>query len=60
MERRDMQQSVDAEEATIAARYERRRQLSEIIDDAARRADAMSRLEAWLRYRPDTRPTTAA
>jgi hypothetical protein len=53
-----IQKMVDAEEATIEARYERRREIVGIVDAAARRADAMSRLEAWLRY-PEP-PTRAA
>jgi hypothetical protein len=54
-----IQKMVDAEEATIEARYERRREIVDIVDAAARRADAMSRLEAWLRYHPEP-PTRAA
>jgi hypothetical protein len=46
-----IQALVDADEADVAARYERRRRLADVLEDAARRADAMSRLEAWLRYR---------
>ncbi|MFN2582599.1 MAG: hypothetical protein ABR498_07650 [Candidatus Dormibacteria bacterium] len=45
-----LQALADAEEADVTARYERRRQIADIVDDAARRADAVSRLEAWLRY----------
>lgn len=48
-----IQKIIDAEEATTAARYERRREIVEMVGDAARRADAMSRLEAWLRYHPE-------
>ncbi|MBV9101327.1 MAG: hypothetical protein JOZ46_08385 [Candidatus Dormibacteraeota bacterium] len=54
-----IQKLVDAEEAVIRARYERRRRMVAMVDDAARRADAMSRLEAWLRYRPEP-PSRAA
>ena len=54
-----IQKLVDAEEATISARYQRRRHIVAMVDDAARRADAMSRLDAWLRYRPEP-PTQAA
>ena len=49
----------DAEEADVTARYQRRRQIADIVDDAARRADAVSRLEAWLRYQQE-RPQKAA
>lgn len=45
-----LQSLADAEEADVTARYERRRRIAGILDDAAKRADAMSRLEAWLRY----------
>ncbi|MBV8196065.1 MAG: hypothetical protein JOY80_11135 [Candidatus Dormibacteraeota bacterium] len=44
---------VDAEEADLTARYERRRRIADIVDDAAKRDDAMSRLEAWLRFHPE-------
>lgn len=54
-----IQKLVDAEESVVSARYERRRRMVEMVDDAARRADAMSRLEAWLRYRPEP-PSRAA
>ena len=55
------QASVDAEEAAIAARYEGRRRMADAIDDAAKRAEAVSRLEAWLRDHPaPTLPPKAA
>ena len=47
-----IQALVDAEEAEATARYEGRRRIADVIDDAARRADAVSRLEAWLRDHP--------
>ena len=48
-----LQALADADEADVSERYERRRRIASILDDAARRADAMSRLEAWLRYHPE-------
>lgn len=48
-----MQRIVDAAERESAQRYEHQRRLREVVDDAARRADAMSRLDAWLRYHPE-------
>jgi hypothetical protein len=54
-----IQALVDAEEADTEARYRRRREIVDLVDAAARRADAMSRLEAWLRYRPEP-PQAAA
>ena len=48
-----LQALADAEEADVTARYQRRRRIAGILDDAAKRADAVSRLEAWLRYHPD-------
>jgi phage baseplate assembly protein W len=47
-----IQAHVDAEEAKAAARYEGRRRIADVIVDAAKRADAVSRLEAWLRDHP--------
>jgi hypothetical protein len=52
-----VQALADADEADVAARYERRRRLAELLEEASRRADAMYRLESWLRHRFDTRPT---
>jgi hypothetical protein len=43
----------DADEADTKARYERHRRLAELLHEAAERADAMSRLEASLRYKFD-------
>ena len=48
-----LQALADAEEADVTARYDRRRRIASILDDAAKRADAVSRLEAWLRYHQD-------
>lgn len=42
----------DAEEAEVTARYEGRRRIADVIDAAAKRAEAVSRLEAWLREHP--------
>lgn len=47
-----IQDLVDAEEAEATARYEGRRRIADVIDAAAKRADAVSRLEAWLRDHP--------
>lgn len=57
-----IQANVDAEEAKAAARYEGRRRIADVIVDAAKRAEAVSRLEAWLRDHPadPTRPPKAA
>ena len=48
-----IQALADADEADATARYERRRRLAELLHEAAERADAMSRLEASLRYKFD-------
>jgi len=48
----ETQAQVDAEEAEVTARYEGRRRIADAIDAAARRAEAVSRLEAWLREHP--------
>lgn len=48
-----MQRIADAAESESALRYEHQRRIREVVDDAARRADAMSRLDAWLRYGPE-------
>ena len=48
-----VQRLADLQEAETSARYERRRVIAGMVDDAARRADAMSRLEAWLRRSPE-------
>jgi len=48
----EIQALVDAEEADVSARYDRLRRMASMLDDAAKRADAVSRLEAWLRLHP--------
>lgn len=44
------QELADASETDAADRYRRRQSLAVVIEDAVRRAEAMSRLEASLRY----------
>jgi hypothetical protein len=46
----ELQHLADASEDEAAERYIRRQSLATLIDDAARRADAMFRLEASLRH----------
>lgn len=46
----DLQNLADASESDAAERYRLRQSLAVVIEDAVRRADAMSRLEASLRY----------
>jgi hypothetical protein len=46
----ELQRLADASEDQSAERYLRQQQLVTVIEDAVRRADAMSRLEATLRY----------
>jgi len=46
---RDLQRLADASENDAAQRYVRRQVLAVVVDEAMRRADAMSRLEACLR-----------
>ena len=48
----EVQVLVDASEDNAAARYERQRELAAIVSDAIQHADAMSRLDASLRYAP--------
>ena len=45
-----LQALADADEEDVRERYERRRRIADMIDDAAKRAEVMSRLEAWLHY----------
>lgn len=52
-----LQALADADEEDVRERYERRRRIATMIDDAARRADVMSRLEAWLHYQQELPPT---
>jgi hypothetical protein len=51
-----LQALADAEEDDVRDRYQRRRRLATMVDDAARRAEVMSRLEAWLRYQRENPP----
>lgn len=51
-----LQALADADEADVRERYERRRRLATLVDDAARRAEVMSRLEAWLRQQREEPP----
>jgi hypothetical protein len=44
-----LQALADADEEDTRERYERRRRIADMIEHAARRAEVMSRLEAWLR-----------
>jgi hypothetical protein len=46
---RDLQRLADASENDAAQRYVRRQVLAIVVDEAMRRADAMSRLDACLR-----------
>jgi hypothetical protein len=46
----DLQRLADASEDDTAGRYLRQQVFASVIEDAARRADAMRRLEASLRY----------
>jgi hypothetical protein len=46
---RDMQRLADASETDAAQRYQRGKVLATVVDEARRRADAMTRLDASLR-----------
>lgn len=46
---RELQRLADASEDDAAARYASQQLLATVIEEAVRRADAMSRLEASLR-----------
>ena len=46
---RELQRLADASEDDAAQRYLRRQVLAFVVDEAMRRADAMSRLDASLR-----------
>jgi hypothetical protein len=48
----ESQALADAEEALTEKRYERLHALLDAFEDPIRRADAMSRLEAWLILHP--------
>lgn len=49
MAAKDLQILADASENDTAARYVRQQRFAVVIQDAVRRADAMSRLDASLR-----------
>jgi hypothetical protein len=51
----DAQARADAEEALAQKRYERLQALLDTFEEPIRRADAMSRLEAWLILHPPPR-----
>jgi hypothetical protein len=51
----ESQALADAEEALTEKRYERLQALLDAFEDPIRRADAMSRLEAWLILHPPPR-----
>jgi hypothetical protein len=51
----DAQARADAEEALAQKRYERLQALLDTFEEPIRRADAMSRLEAWLILHPPSR-----
>jgi hypothetical protein len=51
----DSQARADAEEALTQKRYERLQALLDTFEEPIRRADAMSRLEAWLILHPPPR-----
>ena len=48
----DAQSRADAAEAEAEAQFERLQRLMDLLEEPARRADAMFRLEAWLRLHP--------
>lgn len=52
MDDRELQRAVDSSEEDAARRYRGGRLLASIVEEAVRRADAMSRLDACLR-RPE-------
>jgi hypothetical protein len=51
----EAQALADAEEALTEKRYERLQALLDTFEEPIRRADAMSRLEAWLILHPPPR-----
>ena len=53
----EYQALADAEEALTERRYERLQALLDTFEEPIRRADAMSRLEAWLIIHPPPRPS---
>ncbi|HYL71327.1 MAG TPA: hypothetical protein VEY89_08515 [Candidatus Dormibacteraeota bacterium] len=48
----DAQSRADEAEAAADARYARLQRLMDLLEEPARRADALSRLEAWLHLNP--------
>ncbi|MBV9101260.1 MAG: hypothetical protein JOZ46_06185 [Candidatus Dormibacteraeota bacterium] len=48
----DAQSRADQAEAAAEARYARLQRLMDLLEEPARRADAMLRLEAWLQMHP--------
>lgn len=56
----DAQFAADAAEARAAAQYARLQRLMDALEEPIRRADAMARLEAWLRFAPPSRLPRAA
>ena len=55
MEARDAQRLADASENDLALRYRRGKVLAAVVEEAMRRADAMSRLDASLRRSSESR-----
>ena len=56
MAAQELQRLADASEDDSTTRYMRRQQLADVIAQAARRADAMMRLEASLHLQQAGRP----
>lgn len=52
----DSQAQADAAEALNEARYAKLQALLDTLEEPIRRADAMSRLEAWLTLHPPPSP----
>lgn len=48
----DAQSRADQAEAAAEAKYARLQRLMDLLEEPARRADAMFRLEAWLQMHP--------
>ena len=53
----DAQSRADEAEAAAEVRYARLQRLMDLLEEPARRADALSRLEAWLQLNPPRRYT---
>lgn len=56
MAAQELQRLADASEDDSTSRYMRQQQLADVIAQAAKRADAMMRLEASLHFQPARRP----